>query len=158
MQSEPDDLAPTTTIRRFQPSDAAGIAEIILESPEAAAWTKEGLASFGTFSGALVFVCHGNPHVSAFLEMRQVLDEAEVLNIAVRRSKRRRGLARMLLQAAFDQLRQNGVARVFLEVRESNLPAIQLYQKCGFTKIGRRTPYYANPAEAAICMEKILTA
>jgi ribosomal-protein-alanine acetyltransferase len=154
MQSDPDELAATTTIRRFHPSDAAGIGEIFLESPEAAARTKE----FGPSNAALVFVCHGNPHVSAFIEVRQVLDEAEVLNVAVRRNKRRRGLAGMLLQTAFDQLRQSGVTRVFLEVRESNLPAIQLYEKYGFTKIGHRSRYYANPAEAAICMEKILTA
>jgi ribosomal protein S18 acetylase RimI-like enzyme len=46
---------------------------------------------------------------------------------------------------------------VFLEVRESNAPAIAFYLKYGLAKSGRRPGYYRDPAEAAIVMEKKLT-
>lgn len=75
-------------------------------------------------------------------------DEHELLNLAVSPAFRRAGLARRLLEAALAPLSGS----VFLEVRESNQPAILLYQKVGFYVSGRRPAYYQNPSEAGIVM------
>jgi ribosomal-protein-alanine N-acetyltransferase len=82
-------------------------------------------------------------------------DEAEILNIAIRPARQGQGLGAQLLQALLDHFRQQGIRRVFLEVRQSNLPARQLYQKLGFVSTGQRKNYYSAPTghEHAILME-----
>jgi ribosomal-protein-alanine N-acetyltransferase len=60
---------------------------------------------------------------------------------------RRLGLGRLLLEAG-----TRGGKNVFLEVRESNSVAVQLYKNAGFIEIARRREYYDNPAESAIVM------
>lgn len=79
-----------------------------------------------------------------------VLDEGQILNIAVKPSCRGKGIGRMLLDAAFDQFRKKGAASVYLEVRPSNAIAISLYTRCGFTAIGRRKAYYENGEDAVV--------
>ena len=92
-----------------------------------------------------------------FLVGRELGDEAEVLNLAVKPGERRRGAGRELLQAALEEFRARGVSRVFLEVRESNEAAIAFYAKQGFSRMGRRPAYYRDPDEAAVLMENKLT-
>jgi ribosomal-protein-alanine N-acetyltransferase len=82
----------------------------------------------------------------------QLADEAEILNLAVLAAWRRRGQASSLLAAALAQLRDRGVLRIFLEVRESNTAAIAFYNKHEFKAVGRRPAYYRNPDEAALRM------
>ena len=82
--------------------------------------------------------------------------EAELESIAVVDEYQRRGVARRLFEAAADELRRTRVSEVFLEVRESNQPAMTLYQTLGFTQSGRRKGYYADPVEDAILMRLAL--
>ena len=77
-----------------------------------------------------------------------------ILNLAVHRDFRRRGVATALIRRAFKHLRDVGAEGVWLEVRESNLPARRLYSKLGFKVTGRITRYYLN--EDAIVMERRL--
>ena len=63
---------------------------------------------------------------------------------------RRRGVGRALVEALLDELRGEGVTRVFLEVRGSNLPAHKLYAACGFAASGRRTRYYSDGEDALV--------
>jgi ribosomal-protein-alanine N-acetyltransferase len=86
-----------------------------------------------------------------------VADEAEILNLAVRRQNQRRGEGHALLSAVLGQLHRRGVNKVFLEVRESNEAGISFYEKMGFAETGRRPGYYREPEEAAVLMEKKLT-
>jgi ribosomal-protein-alanine N-acetyltransferase len=81
-----------------------------------------------------------------------VADEAEVLNVAVERDARRRGLGQRLVTALLEELRARGARRAHLEVRASNLPAIGLYGCLGFRRIGRRSRYYVSPVEDAVTM------
>jgi len=74
--------------------------------------------------------------------------EREILNLAVSPAFRRMGVATLLLQRE----RERG-GDVFLEVRESNAAARNLYQKFGFKKISRRNAYYQNPEESGIVMQ-----
>lgn len=93
-----------------------------------------------------VHVAERDGVVAAFMVTRTIgQEETEVLNLAVAPEARRQGLATALLEAIETR-------EVFLEVRESNLPAQQLYAKLGFRVVGRREGYYEDPPEAALVM------
>jgi [ribosomal protein S18]-alanine N-acetyltransferase len=146
-------------IRAFRASDAPAIAEILRDSTEAAQWPPGSYPKLAESPGGLVLACEAEPNgqLVGFVGARQAADEAEILNIAVHRDFRRKGIASALLHAALDGFRRSAIARVFLELRESNLPARNLYDRHGFVPSGRRTAYYRHPNEDAICMLRKLT-
>ena len=144
-------------IRNFRAADAPAIAEILRDSAEAAQWPPESYARLAESPGGLVLVCEANDRPVGFLAARQAADEAEILNIGVLRDFRRKGVASALLLAALDEFRRSAIARVFLELRESNLPARTLYERHGFVPSGRRKAYYLQPTEDAVCMLRKLT-
>lgn len=80
--------------------------------------------------------------VQGFCLSRTVLDEAEILTIAVVPGLRGQGYARALLDRHLDALRPRRVASVHLEVDEGNAPARALYRRFGFVETGRRAGYY----------------
>lgn len=80
--------------------------------------------------------------VAGFAIGRVVLDEAELLTIALDPKWRGQHVASGLLQRHCQRLRQAGAATVFLEVAADNAPALALYRKAGFREMGRRTGYY----------------
>jgi len=80
--------------------------------------------------------------------------EAEILNIAVDGYQRERGIGTALMQAMIDGATTRGCELFLLEVRESNTPAIALYEKFGFKTIGRRKNYYVKPTEDALIMQR----
>jgi ribosomal-protein-alanine N-acetyltransferase len=84
---------------------------------------------------------------------RQVLDEAEILNLAVTEGMRRQGEGRALVERIVNRFAEAKVSRVFLEVRESNAGAIAFYRGLGFQARGVRRDYYQDPKEAATVME-----
>lgn len=90
--------------------------------------------------------------VAGYLCLKQVLDEAEILDVAVSRSLRGRGVGRRLVESALAASRGRGGSMVYLEVRVGNLEAIALYGRLGFREAGRRKRYYDN-GEDAILME-----
>ena len=144
---------PIWNVRPFRSTDAKALAKILQNATEAAQWPLESYERMTQLPGAVALVCETNAGVTAFLIARQVADEAEVLNLAVLTEARRQGLASALLAATMNQFRNSGVLRIFLEVRESNQPAIAFYAKHCFTPTGRRKAYYRNPVEDALCME-----
>jgi ribosomal-protein-alanine N-acetyltransferase len=149
---------PIWNIRPLRPGDAKALAKILQSATEAAQWPLESYERMTQLPGAVALVCETSTGVTAFLIARQVADEAEVLNLAVLTGARRQGQATALLAAATHQFQNSGVLRIFLEVRESNQPAIAFYAKHGFTPTGRRKAYYRDPVEDALCMElKFLT-
>jgi ribosomal-protein-alanine N-acetyltransferase len=143
-------------IRAMLPAEAARVVKLLEEAPEAANWSQEGLQELTSSVGGAALVSEAEGEISGFLVARQVVDEAEILNLGVARARRRRGDGGALLRAAMDELRVRGVSRVFLEVRESNEVGIAFYAKYGFAKTGKRPAYYRDPVEAAILMEKKL--
>jgi ribosomal-protein-alanine N-acetyltransferase len=84
--------------------------------------------------------------------MRAVMDESELLNIAVAPSARRRGVGIALLRAAMATCAAHGAERMLLEVRQSNVAARALYEAHGFAAVGRRRGYYHSPREDAVIM------
>ena len=79
-----------------------------------------------------------------FILIRAVLDEAEILTLAVRPEARRKGYARGLVEAAAALARAAGVCQLYLEVAEDNAAALALYRATGFVEVGRRPGYYAR--------------
>ena len=72
-------------------------------------------------------------------------DEAEILSIAIDPACRGRGLSGTLLMTHLGHLAGRGVRTIFLEVEENNQPARRLYERAGFTVVGRRERYYKQP-------------
>jgi ribosomal-protein-alanine N-acetyltransferase len=85
-----------------------------------------------------------------------VLDEGEIANLAVAPAARRGGVGATLLDAAIAAARDRRIASVFLEVRESNSAARELYASRGFAEIGRRRHYYRRPTEDALVLRLTL--
>jgi [ribosomal protein S18]-alanine N-acetyltransferase len=85
--------------------------------------------------------------VAGFIVSRQAADEAEILSIAVSAARRRRGLARRMLDLHLRRLAGLGVRAVLLEVDEDNAPARRLYARAGFHEIGQREGYYRRPGQ-----------
>ena len=79
-------------------------------------------------------------------------ETCDLNNIAVLPQHRRRGIAAQLLEAYMEEARVRGAEQMLLEVRESNTPAIGLYERYGFKPYGKRKNYYRNPAEDAVLM------
>ena len=89
-------------------------------------------------------------HPDGFILCRTVVDEAEILTLAVGSTARRAGLGQRLVEAAAAFARQSGAARLYLEVAEDNAAARALYARCGFVVDGRRRGYYARPDGDAV--------
>jgi ribosomal-protein-alanine N-acetyltransferase len=81
-----------------------------------------------------------------FILSRVVVDEAEILSVAVSATRRGKGLARRLLDLHLRRLAGLGARAVFLEVGQDNVPALRLYKRAGFREVGRREAYYRDAA------------
>ena len=115
-------------------------------------WSKASLESESKRKGSFFAVAEINGEVAGYAGTTSVLDEADVTNIAVFPQYRRLGIGRMLLHAQKEFCLENKMAFLTLEVRESNVAAIGLYQSEGFEKVGKRKGYYRDPVEDAILM------
>jgi len=104
----------------------------------------------------LLVMEHGDEGVVGYAVLWCVLDQGELANVAIAARMRGRGLGRALLTEVLAVAKRRGVESVFLEVRESNAPALGLYQDFGFREVGHRRGYYDHPREdARILMAKI---
>ena len=93
---------------------------------------------------------------NGFIVWRAAADEAEIITLCVRPQMRRSGIGSAMLALMKKDLRKKNVRKIFLEVAADNLPAIGLYEKNGFAKIGARRGYYDGID--AVVMEKSLSA
>ena len=97
-------------------------------------------------------VCERGGEIVGVLQWRNLGEEAEILDLAVRIAHRRQGIASFLLREFLPLTQKLAVRQVFLEVRESNAAAVSLYRSFGFTISGRRENYYHHPEEAALLL------
>lgn len=94
--------------------------------------------------------------VAGYVGMMYILDEGYISNVAVAPEYRRQGAADALLNALAERARALRLSFLTLEVRESNAPAVALYEKHGFSVVGRRKNYYEKPREDALLMTWVL--
>lgn len=137
-----------TAPARLGPGDAAGAAALHAAAMDAP-WSED---SFRELLQNPVIVAHGcradDGSLCALLLIRALPGEAEIYTIAVASDRRRRGLAAALLAHGLATAAAQGVESVFLEVDEGNAPARRLYEKFGFTAVGRRKGYYGSSTGA----------
>ena len=103
---------------------------------------------------SLWLVAKQGGEVVAYVGSQSVLDEADMMNLAVREDARRQGIARSLVQTLCKRLSEKGVQSLTLEVRDSNEPAIRLYEALGFSQAGKRPNYYFHLKEDARILRK----
>jgi ribosomal-protein-alanine N-acetyltransferase len=148
----------SVVVRALRPQDFGPVHTLLAQCPEAAQWSIQTVSGLVTAPDqAWVVECNRSNAICGFLSARVVSDQAEVLNLAVSPVCRRAGHATALLREALSAFRRLNLSSIFLEVRESNLPAIRFYERYGFAENGMRPGYYRNPNEAAILMMKKFT-
>lgn len=119
-------------------------------------WSERSIASELDNKLAFWLVATEGERVAGYIGSQTVMDETDMMNVAVHPDFRRRGIAEVLVNGLVDTLKTKGSHCLTLEVRASNAPAIALYEKLGFSEIGRRKNYYRNPREDALILRKEL--
>lgn len=117
-------------------------------------WSVRSIAYELTNPLSTWFVAVEDSRVVGYIGSQAVMDEADIMNVAVDPAYRRTGVAQGLLDTLIGALKEKGVCCLFLEVRVSNESAINLYAKNDFLQVGRRPNYYHNPKEDALILRK----
>ena len=147
-------------VRTATREDVAAMAQLALATPGAAIWTEAQYQEM--FNPAAAVLRHAvifeEPEsIAGFAVAQASGEEWELENIVVRTAARRAGHGAELLNALIEQAGIEGAKHFRLEVRESNLAARRLYEKCDFRVEGRRRGYYRDPAEDAILYRRDMT-
>lgn len=139
------------TLKPLPPEDAPLAAEVERISLGEEAWSAQGILDTVALNGH---------YLAAYIEdtlvghggFTAVLDEGYITNIAVCPDFRRKGIAYALTESMKDEAQKLKLSFLTLEVRESNLAAIKLYEKAGFEAVGKRKSFYSDPKEDAVLM------
>jgi len=141
-------------IMRVRPFAAEDLEAVLVIEQQAFAtpWTRRMFEESVQSPGVAMVVMERATQILGYACVRIVLDEAELLTIAVARTAQRQGIGKALLQWGITHAHAAQVRHMFLEVRASNHSAQQLYVRCGFEALGVRRAYYNSPTEDAIIM------
>ncbi len=151
----PDDLRPRTAeISRANISTVACLEQRCFQTP----WSPAACAAEITHGngGGFVATCDNGETITGYIFYRMILDEMHIMKIATAPRWRKHHIATELLQKTITLAREKGLRRLCLEVRASNLPAINLYRKFEFTLSGKRPRYYDNHEDAVLMTKNIL--
>lgn len=105
-------------------------------------WSPSAISDIARGSGGKLFIADMESACVGFALYRMVLDEVELMTIAVDPAQQGRKIGQSLMAAAEVNFMSAGVQSLFLEVRSDNEAAILLYEKVGFEQIGKRNNYY----------------
>ena len=111
---------------------------------------KTFLSSFEV--GHKGLICKHNSEIIGFIIFSPINPEAHILSISVIKKIQSKGVGTLLLRSMLDQCKAMNYKKIFLEVRTSNLQAINFYQKFGFIKDAIRDNYYTDNSEDALLM------
>ncbi len=117
-------------------------------------WSENSIASELQNPLSIWLVAVDDGILVGYVGSQSVQGEADMMNIAVHPDRRRQGVARMLVMELVNLLVQQDNTCLTLEVRDSNTPAILLYESMGFQQIGLRRNYYRHPREDARILRK----
>lgn len=146
----PGAVAPSWRVARAAPEETAALA-VLGAQALARGWSPASLASELAQPDAwawTLWAAADPARPQGLLVARRVLDELNVLLVAVDAAQRRRGGGSALVRAALERARQEALVVVHLEVRASNEPALALYRRHGFLAVGRRPRYYEGREDA----------
>lgn len=175
-ESFPTVWPPTAYKRELEQNRLAHYIVVVERSPEVAPAppSAEGADHHGTFGrlfGELRHILGSEDEralpppdaraelITGVIGVWMLADEAHIVTLAVRESYRRRGIAEQLLIAAIQLAQAKEQALVTLECRVSNAPALALYEKYGFQKLGLRPRYYSDNHEDAyvLTLDRVLS-
>lgn len=134
-------------IEKFEEKHLDGV-EKIEKTCFAHPWSREDLQNQIGLDTSHFLVATVDGNVAGYMGLQIFGGEGYVTNVAVLPEYRKQGIAEALIK---EQMK-NEMSFITLEVRESNLPAISLYTKCGFKNVGIRPNFYSAPTENAIIM------
>lgn len=117
-------------------------------------WTRSQMEEIVGREGYISLALMLEGRLAGYACMYHILGDGNITNIAVHPEFRGRGFGGKLLDGLMEKAEGLGLARLMLEARESNAPAIALYASRGFERVGLRRGYYQKPSEDAILMTK----
>ena len=131
-------------------AQVAGLEKLCFSDP----WSENSIASELCNPLSMWLVAEAAGTVVGYVGSQTVMDETDMMNIAVHPDCRRQGIAAALVNALVASLQDMGSHSLTLEVRASNAPAKALYGTLGFQQVGLRRNYYHNPKEDALILRK----
>lgn len=131
-------------------SQVAQLEKLCFSAP----WSENSISSELTNPLSCWLVALDGDRVAGYVGSQTVLDESDMMNIAVDPQYRRQGIAQALVEELVKCLARKESRCLTLEVRASNAGAIALYEKLGFVQVGLRKNYYRNPREDAMILRK----
>ena len=117
-------------------------------------WSENSVASELKNPLSCWLVAEEDGVVAGYVGSQTVMDESDMMNVAVHPDYRRKGISEALVAELVEALKKQESHCLTLEVRVSNEPAKALYEKLGFTQVGLRKNYYRNPKEDALILRK----
>ena len=139
-------------IRRMTLEDIPAVVEIEKQC-FSLPWSEKSFEDSITREDTIFLVCETEDAIAGYMGLYLSFDEASVTNVAVSPNLRKQGCGEALVTKAKEAAKEAGAECVFLEVRQSNEPALSLYKKKGFEEIGIRKKFYEHPVEDAIIMK-----
>lgn len=140
-------------VRPMKPEDVKQVSDMENEY-FSMPWSSQALLEAALGEQTLYMVAEEKGEIIAYCGMYCILDEGDINQVAVRKDKRGLGIGRKLLQDFMQKGQERGITAYTLEVRVSNLPAIRLYESCGFVTEAVRKNFYEKPCEDAYIMWK----
>ena len=138
-------------IREMEIDDLSQVMEIE-NATFAVPWPEMGYFSFLMREDTLFLVAEEEGKILGYCGLLMVLDEGDITNVAVEKSRRGQGIGEALVRELAARAARRGIALLHLEVRQSNQAARGLYRKLGFLEDGLRKGYYEEPREDAVLM------
>ena len=143
------------TIRKMCSNDIDKILEIENEQNITISTKKILEDSFLSNTNKYFVACYDSKLIGYFA-IDILVDFIDILSIVVKEEYKRHKVASFLMENIISIANENNIAKLFIEVRKSNIPAKSLYNKFGFEEINIRKNYYNNPIEDAIILFKKL--
>lgn len=139
-----------TNMRQEHVAQVAELEKLCFADP----WSENSVASELDNPLSLWLVAVDGERVAGYVGSQTVMEESDMMNVAVHPDYRKQGIATALIVGLVEELHKRGSRCLTLEVRASNETAISVYRKLDFQEVGRRKNYYRNPREDALILRK----
>lgn len=138
--------------RQARPEDALAMYELEKESFSHPWRLEEFISDLSSNEAANYLLAEKDGQILAYAGLWSVIDEGHIVSVAVRKGYRKQGLGTLLMRQL---LKQDPALKAFtLEVKETNLPAIRMYESLGFKYAGKRKKYYKSGEDAVIMWKR----
>ena len=142
------------TVRQMEEKDIDSLV-IIEEECFSLPWSKKAFQESYVKDYAYFFVAEIDKEIVGYVGLYKMGNDGDITNIGIFSLHRRKGIGYKLMSSVLDFAKRENMEHITLEVRESNIPAIALYEKLGFVKVGIRKDFYEKPVENAIIYQYI---